>query len=290
MKHGPAPVAPSGAGIGLRAAHYRAFLESTPRVDWLEVHSENFFGAGGFDLHVLESVRSRYPLSFHGVGLGLGSPCDTPDERARFARHLARLRALVDRFAPALVSEHLCWGALGPRHFNDLLPLPYTRAALDHLVAQVGRVQAALGRAILVENVAMYVAFAGDEYAELDFLARLARESGCGVLLDVNNLHVNAVNHGFDAMAALATMPDAAVGEIHVAGHLITDDGLVDDHGSRVVAPVWALYEAALARFGPRPTLVEWDTDVPALEVLVGEADAARARMRHHVGHHAVVA
>jgi uncharacterized protein (UPF0276 family) len=281
---------PTPAGIGLRAPHYRAFLASSPQVDWLEVHSENFFGAGGYDLHVLESVRARYPLSLHGVGLGLGSPCETPDERARFERHLARLRTLVDRFAPALVSEHLCWAALGARHYNDLLPLPCTRAALEHLVAQVGRTQDALGRAILVENVSTYVTFAGDEYAELDFLARLAHATGCGVLLDVNNLHVNAVNHGFDAAAALAAMPECAVGEIHVAGHLVTGDGLVDDHGSRVAPPVWMLYEAALARFGPVPTLIEWDTDVPALEVLVAEADAARTRMQRRAPRHAVVA
>jgi uncharacterized protein (UPF0276 family) len=274
----------------LRAPHYRAFLDASPPVDWLEVHSENFFGAGGLDLHVLESVRARYPLSLHGVGLGLGSPYDTPDERARFERHLARLGALVDRFAPALVSEHLSWGAFGARHFNDLLPLPRTGAALDHLAAQVGRTQDALRRAILVENVSAYVTFAGDEYDELDFLARLARATGCGVLLDVNNLHVNAVNHGFDATAALASMPEAAVGEIHLAGHLVIPDGLVDDHGSRVAAPVWTLYEAALARFGAVPTLVEWDTDIPELAVLVAEADAARARMAHRVAHDALVA
>jgi len=282
----PAPL----AGIGLRAPHYRAFLASSPRVDWLEVHSENFFGAGGYDLHVLEGVRTRYPLSFHGVGLALGSPCDTTDERARFERHLARLAALVARFEPALVSEHLCWGAYGARHFNDLLPLPYTRAALDHLVAQVGRTQDALRRTILVENVSAYVAFAGDEYGELDFLAQLAWRSGCGVLLDVNNLHVNAANHGFDAAAALAAMPQAAVGEVHLAGHLATDDGLVDDHGSRVAAPVWALYDQALARFGAVPTIVEWDTDVPDLAVLLGEADAARERIERHVDSNACAA
>ena len=269
----------SGAGVGLRAPHYRAFLESTPPVDWLEVHSENYFGEGGFDLHVLEVVRRRYPLSFHGVGLAVGSPVDTPDGEARFTRHLARLVALVDRFEPALVSEHLCWGASGARHYNELLPLPYTRGTLDHVAAQVSRVQEALRRRILVENVAAYVRFAADEIDELAFVAELAARTGCGVLLDVNNLHVNAVNHGFDAAAALAAMPDAPVEEIHVAGHLVTADGLVDDHGSRVPAPVWALCEQALARFGPVPTLVEWDTDVPALAVLVGEADAARARL-----------
>ncbi|HEX4883357.1 MAG TPA: DUF692 domain-containing protein [Casimicrobiaceae bacterium] len=276
----PGPCSAAGAGIGLRAPHHRAFVGARPAVDWLEVHSENFFGAGGFDLHVLERVRERYPLSFHGVGLALGSPADTADEQARFARHLARLAALAERFAPAFVSEHLCWGAIGARHFNDLLPLPYTRAALDHLAAQVGRAQDALRRRILVENVSAYVAFAGDEMTELAFLAQLAQRTGCGVLLDVNNLHVNAVNHGFDAAAALTALPAGVVEEIHVAGHLVTGDGLVDDHGSRVAPPVWALYERALDRFGPVPTLVEWDTDVPPLGVLLGEAAAARTRLQ----------
>lgn len=270
----------AGAGIGLRAPHYRTFLDSSPPVDWLEVHSENFFGAGGFDRHVLDRVRDRYALSFHGVGLSLGSPADTPDDEARFARHLARLADLVARYEPALVSEHLCWGGFGRRHFNDLLPLPYTMRALDHVVVQVQRTQEALGRTVLVENVSAYVRYAGDELDELDFLAQLARRSGCGVLLDVNNLYVNAVNHGFDAAEALAAMPDATVGEIHLAGHLATDDGLVDDHGSRVAPQVWSLYEQALARLGPVPTLIEWDTDVPALAVLVAEADAARSRMQ----------
>lgn len=287
---GPGELPVPAAGIGLRAPHYRAFLAASPPVDWLEVHSENFFGAGGFDLHVLDRVRERYPLSLHGVGLSLGSPCDTPGERARFERHLARLAVLVERFAPALVSEHLCWGALGETHYNDLLPLPYTEDALAHVAVQVARVQDALRRPILVENVSAYIAYAGEAHAELDFLAQLARRSGCGVLLDVNNLYVNAVNHGFDAAAALAAMPGAAVGEIHLAGHLVTADGLVDDHGSRVAAAVWALYEQALDRFGPVPTLVEWDTDVPELAVLLGEADAARARLRQRVANDAVAA
>jgi len=269
-----------GAGIGLRASHYRDFLDAAPAVDWLEVHSENYFGAGGFDLHVLEVLRHRYPLSFHGVGLAIGSPVDTPDAAARFERHLERLAGLVSRFEPGLVSEHLCWGALDRRHFNDLLPIPYTRPMLDHLVAQVGRVQERLRRRILVENVSAYLRFRADAMDELAFLAELAGRSGCGVLLDVNNLHVNAVNHRFDAAASLAAMPDAAIGEIHLAGHLVTENALVDDHGSRVAAPVWMLYEQALGRFGPVPTLVEWDTDVPELAVLLAEADEARARLR----------
>ena len=269
-----------GAGIGLRAPHYREFLDDTPAVDWLEVHSENFFGDGGFDLHVLDSVRRRYPLSLHGVGLSLGAAPTGEAEEARFARHLSRLATLVSRIEPALVSEHLCWGAIDARHFNDLLPLPYTRDALAHGSERVDRVQQTLARQLLVENVASYVAFTVSEMSEFDFLAELARATGCGVLFDVNNLYVNAVNHGFDAAAEIARFPRGIVQEIHLAGHLVTDDALVDDHGSRVTSQVWALYEQALDRFGTVPTLVEWDTDVPSLPVLRAEADAARHRMR----------
>jgi len=269
----------AGVGIGLRAPHYRAFVDGEPPVDWLEVHSENFFGDGGFDLHVLEHVRSRYPVSLHGVGLALGSVVADAGDEARFAAHLARLATLVERVEPALVSEHLCWGAFGARHFNDLLPLPYTRDALRWMCMQVTRVQERLRRRILVENVSSYVAFAADEMPELEFLATLARRTGCGVLLDVNNLHVNAVNHGFDARAALAALPPECVGEIHLAGHVRVDDTLIDDHGSRVAPAVWSLYQHALAEIGAVPTLLEWDTDVPALAVLIGEADAARGRL-----------
>jgi len=269
----------AGVGIGLRAPHYRAFLDGAPAVDWLEVHSENFFGDGGFDLHVLDHVRSRYPVSLHGVGLALGSVIADASDEALFAAHLERLAALVERVEPALVSEHLCWGAFGARHFNDLLPLPYTRDALRWMCVQVTRVQERLRRRILIENVSSYVAFAADEMPELEFLAALARRTGCGLLLDVNNLHVNAVNHGFDARAALAAVPPECVAEIHLAGHVRVDDTLIDDHGSPVAPAVWSLYEHALAEIGAVPTLLEWDTDVPALAVLIGEADAARSRL-----------
>ena len=272
-------MAARGAGVGLRAPHYRAFLDDPPRTDWVEVHSENFFGAGGFDLHVLERVRGRYPVSLHGVGLSLGA-APSEAEEARFERHLARLTTLCERVAPALVSEHLCWGALDGRHFNDLLPLPYTRDALRRVAARVSRAQDALKRPLLVENVSAYVAYAADEMTEFDFLAALADATGCRVLLDVNNLYVNAANFAFDPYRALQRIPRDVVDEIHLAGHLVTDDALVDDHGSPVVPAVWALYDAALARFGDVPTLVEWDTAIPELPVLLAEADAARARMQ----------
>ena len=270
MTRPDAPLA--GVGIGLRAPHYRAFLERRPAVGWVEVHAENFLARSGRDWHVLSAVRRDYPVSLHGVGLGLGSVHGFSDD------HLARVAALVRALEPALVSEHLSWGALRDRQLNDLLPLPLDRAALDLVAARVARVQDALGRRILVENVSTYVRFAGDAVSEAEFLAELARRTGCGVLLDVNNLYVNEINHGEDpvaAIAAIAALPPGSVGEIHLGGHLVTEVGLVDHHGDRVAPPVWDLYRAALARFGAVPTLVEWDTDLPALDVLLDEAARA---------------
>ena len=262
-----------GAGVGLRAPHYRDFLESRPAVGWIEVHSENYFGDGGYDRYVLERVRADYPISLHGVGLGLGS-ADGLDER-----HLARLKRLVDATEPTLVSEHLCWGAAAGRHFNDLLPLAYTSEALGLCADRVAQVQERLGRRILVENLSTYLEFAASEMDEGEFLAELARRTGCGILLDVNNLFVNQANHGADALATVRAIPTGCVEEIHLAGHLVTEHCLIDHHGDRVAEAVWLLYEAALDRFGPVPTLVEWDTDIPELAVLVGEAGQARARM-----------
>jgi uncharacterized protein (UPF0276 family) len=262
---------PVGSGIGLRAAHYRDFLDGTPAAGWLEVHSENYFGEGGFDLHVLEHVRSRYAVSLHGVGLSLGSV-----DGLREA-HLAKLARLVERIEPALVSEHLCWGALGDRHYNDLFPMPFTLEALDLMVQRVECVQERLKRTILVENVSSYVTYRDSTMDEMSFLVELARRSGCRLLLDVNNLHVNAVNHGSDALAQLACVTPEYVGEIHLAGHTRVGDVLVDDHGAPVVPAVWTLYAEACRRFGAVPTLIEWDTDVPTLAVLLAEAAKATA-------------
>jgi uncharacterized protein (UPF0276 family) len=262
---------PAGSGIGLRAPHYRDFLDGTPPAGWLEVHSENYFGEGGLDLHVLEHVRSRYAVSLHGVGLSLGSA-----DGLREA-HLDKLARLVERIEPALVSEHLCWGALGDRHYNDLLPMPFTLEALELMVQRVERVQDRLRRAILVENVSSYVTYRDSALGEMSFLVELARRSGCRLLLDVNNLHVNAVNHGTDALVQLASVPPECVGEIHLAGHTRVDDLLIDDHGSPVVPAVWTLYAEACRRFGDVPTLIEWDTDVPPLGVLLAEAAKATA-------------
>jgi uncharacterized protein (UPF0276 family) len=271
-----APAAPHGLiGVGLRAPHYRQFLAQRPEVDWLEVHTENFIGQCGFDWHVLQQVRRDYPVSLHGVGLGLGSA------RGFSASHLERVRALVERLEPMLVSEHLCWGAVHDRQLNDLLPLALDQAMLALLCERVGRVQDVLGRPILLENVSTYVRFRNDAMSEAQFMAALARRTGCALLLDVNNLYVNQCNHGEDALDAIGAIAPGSVGEIHLAGHLVTPAGVIDHHGAAVAPPVWALYQKALDRFGSVPTLIEWDTEVPALEVLLAEADKARAIASH---------
>ena len=262
---------PGGVGIGLRAPHYAEILERRPELGFLEVHSENFFCAGGEPLAWLERFRREYALSFHGVGLSLGS-ADPLD-----ARHLASLAALVRRFEPWLVSEHLSWSSIGGRHANDLLPLPFTEEAMEHLVERVGEVQERLKRPILVENVSAYLAFPESTIPEADFVAEVARRSGCGVLLDVNNVYVNAVNQRFDPYRYLEAIDPDSVGEIHLAGYEKAGECLVDTHGARVDDEVWSLYAAAVARLGRRPTLVEWDTDIPALDVLLEEAGKARS-------------
>jgi uncharacterized protein (UPF0276 family) len=218
-------------------------------------------------------VRRDYPVSLHGVGLGLGSAAGID------AGHAARLKALVERVEPVFVSEHLSWGALPGRHFNDLLPLPFTREALELVSARVCGLQDLLGRRILVENVSAYVEPGAPEMSEGGFLAALAHRTGCGLLLDVNNLYVNQVNLGRDALAQIAALPPESVEEIHLAGHSSGAHGLVDTHSARVCGEVWRLYDAALERFGPVPTLIEWDADLPALEVLLDEAGRAQARM-----------
>lgn len=266
---------PAQAGIGLRSQHEALVLSDPPDVAWFEAHSENYFAEGGARIRCLERIRSRYPLSLHGVGLSLGSsdPLD--------GTHLASLRNLVRRFEPQLVSEHLSWSSAGGRHSNDLLPLPYTDEALRHASARIAAVQDYLGRQILIENVTSYLEFKCSALTEWDFLAGVARESGCGILLDVNNIYVSARNHGFDAHSYLDAIPRAAVQEFHLAGHTrIVLDGremLIDTHGAQVSEGVWELYRRALRRFGPVPTLIEWDTDIPPLPVLVAEAAKADA-------------
>ena len=271
LQHATPPAPQPGVGVGLRVPHYRQFLEQRPQVGWLEVHTENYLAQSGWDWHVLRQLRRDYPVSLHGVGLGLGSA------RGFSQPHLERVRALVERVDPFLVSEHLSWGAVHDRNLNDLLPLALNDAMLDLLAERVGRVQERLGRRILLENVSSYVRFRDDSMSEAEFMAALARRTGCGLLLDVNNLYVNQCNHGEDALAALAAIAPGSVGEIHLAGHLETPRAVIDHHGAAVAQPVWELYRAALARFGSLPTLIEWDTDIPPLEELLGEARKAEA-------------
>lgn len=260
-----------GAGIGLRAPHYTALWERHPALALVEVHSENFFGDGGQPLAWLERFAGRYALSFHGVGLSLGS-ADPLD-----ARHLSRLESLVRRFDPAFVSEHLSWSSIGARHANDLLPLPFTEEALAHIVERIARVQESLGRRILVENVSTYATFDESTLPEWEFVAETVRRSGCGLLLDVNNVWVNAANHGFDPHRYLEAIPVDCVEEIHLAGFERDENLLIDTHAQPVTTEVWSLYEEAVARFGRKPTVIEWDADIPPLGELLGEARKAQA-------------
>jgi uncharacterized protein len=268
----------AAVGIGLRAAHAREIMERTPTLDWLEIHSENYFSAGGRHLDVLRALRARYPVSAHGVGLSLGSADPLS------ATHLAALARLVEWLEPVFISEHLAWGAIDGRHANDLLPLPYTDAALALMIERVDQVQSRLGRRILIENVSSYVEFSASEIPEWEFLAELARRSGCGILLDVNNIDVAARNHGFEPFTYIDAMPAAQVCEIHVAGHSTQRfDGceiVVDTHDGRVSPAGWCLLRHALRRYGPVPVLVEWDSALPPLGVLLEEAAIARACMK----------
>lgn len=262
---------PERAGIGLRNPHFEELARTRPALSFLEVHSENFFADGGPSIAWLERFRADYALSLHGVGLSLGStdPMDL--------EHLSRLARLAARVEPALVSEHLCWSGIGGVHLNELLPLPYSEESLVHVCARVAQVQEFLGRRILVENVSAYVRFAASTIPEGEFVAEVARRTGCGVLLDVNNAWINSVNHAADVREFLGSIEPASVGEIHLAGGERTPDGLIDTHGARVFPEVWALFAETVARMGPLPTLIEWDTDIPDLGVLLEEAARADA-------------
>ncbi len=274
---------PASAGIGLRFPHHALVRESRPAVGWLEVHSENYLG-GGKPLEHLDAIRRDYPISLHGVGLSLGSA------EGIDARHLARLARLVERIEPALVSEHLAWSISDGRYHGELLPLPLTEESLDVVCRNVDAMQQGLGRRVLVENPSSYLQFRHSSIPEWEFLTALATRTGCALLCDVNNVFVSASNLGFDAAEYLAHLRADLVAEIHLAGHRQRrlEDGRtirIDDHGSRVCAEVWELYARATRLFGPVPTLIEWDTNVPALCVLLEEAAKADAviasEMRH---------
>jgi uncharacterized protein (UPF0276 family) len=266
-----APSLPSVAGIGLRPPHVAQVRGEQPKIGWLEVHSENYFVDGGPALAALDAIRADYPVALHGVGMSLGS-ADALD-----AGHLRRLKRLADRIEPAAISEHLCWGRIDGRHLNDLLPLPFTDETLAVCCDRIDAVQRALRRPLLVENVSAYLRFSTDSMTEWDFVSAVVRRTGCKLLFDVNNVYINAVNHGFDPLLYLGAIPGDAVAEIHLAGFDASGPCLIDTHSARVAPPVWDLYRATLERFGPKPTLLEWDTDLPALEVLLDEARTAQA-------------
>lgn len=272
--HRPTPLPPAAVGIGLRAAHAQEILDGAPAIDWLEIHSENYFSAGGPQAALLRRLRERYPVSAHGVGASLGSVGGLD------AAHTVALTRLVEWLEPALVSEHLAWAAVDGLHSNDLLPLPYTEQALEHMVGVIDQLQESLGRCILIENVSSYVEFTASTLPEWEFLGTLARRSGCGILLDINNIDVSSRNHGFDPCLYIDAMPRDAICEIHLAGHSMQRFGertfVVDTHDHPVAASTWRLLDHALMRFGPRPILIEWDVNLPPLSVL--EAEVARAR------------
>ena len=260
------------AGLGLKSQHYAEALASDAEGLWFEVHPENYMAAGGPRLRRLETIRDKRPLSLHGVGLSLAADAD-PDPD-----HLAALKTLVDRFEPFVVSEHLAWSTHRSVHQPDLLPFPRTRAALDRIAGSIGRTQDVLGRMILVENPSLYLPLTGHELDEADFLVELARRTGCGLLVDVNNVFVSASNLGYAAETYLDALPADVIGEIHLAGHGADEGGsalLIDTHGAPIAEPVWALYRRLIDRVGPRPTLIERDDDIPAFEVLMVERDRA---------------
>jgi uncharacterized protein (UPF0276 family) len=266
---------PAKAGVGLRFRHHREVLESHPAAAWFEVHTENYMGGGSAPAY-LGAIRRDYPLSLHGTGLSLGSA------EGLDAGHLERVRRAVERFEPGLVSEHLSWSVVARDYLADLLPLPMTEEALGVVCRNVEQVQAFLKRRILVENPSTYLQFRHSTIPEWEFLAELARRTGCGILCDVNNIYVSACNHGWRASAYLSALAPEAVSEIHLAGHTVrrideTRTLRIDDHGSHVLPEVWALYAEALARFGPVPTLIEWDSNVPPMAVLLEEAAHAAA-------------
>lgn len=277
----PAHSAAGLAGTSFKHEHFAAILAEGGGRGFFEVHAENYMGAGGFPHHALERIRRDYPVSLHGVCMSIGGPA--PLDRA----HLQRFKSLVERYEPALVSEHLAWSTHEEAFFNDLLPLPYTPATLAHVAAHIDEMQEAIGRPILLENPSSYLVFTESTMSEVDFLRELVRRTGCGLLLDVNNVFVSATNLGTSPRAYLADFPLQHVGEVHLAGHAeqADDEGatlLIDSHDRPVADPVWDLYAEVIARTGPIPTLVEWDSEIPEWPVLKAEAAAAQAILDRH--------
>ena len=269
---------PALAGVGFKPQHFESIINQQTNVAWFEIHAENYMGKGGIFHHHLEQLCLNYPLSIHGVGLSLGSfdgVCD---------RQLADLKTLVNRYQPALVSEHLSWSRHGTYSLNDLLPMPYTQESLKVFVDNISHTQDVLGRQILIENPSSYFELNYNEFSEPEFLVSIAQLSGCGILLDVNNVYVSAMNHGFDAKEYIDAVAPVSVGEIHLAGHSVQamhdKEIRIDDHGSKVCDAVWELYQYTLDKIGAKPTLIEWDNDVPAWQELVEQADIANSYLK----------
>jgi uncharacterized protein len=264
---------PGSIGIGLRSQHHAEVLTTCPSIGWLEAHTENYLSDGGFHIDALMRIRERYPVALHGVGLSLGSsdPLDL--------EHLAKVAAAIRRFEPIFVSEHLSWSSVEGRFANDLLPLPYTEECVDHVVRRIIQVQVSLDRQVLIENVSSYLQLQPSCMPEWQFINAVAAESGCGVLLDLNNIYVSACNHGFDPHEYLRSINPSCVRELHLAGHTAVQiEGrplLIDTHGAPVCAEVWDLFRSALSHLGEIPTIIEWDTDIPALSTLLEEAHKA---------------
>ncbi len=263
-------------GVGLRAPHFEDFASGTVPVDWVEVHSETFFCQGGPRMRILERVCEHYPVSLHGVGLSLGS-AERPDNG-----HLEQLKKLIERVQPILVSEHVAWARVGATYMNDLLPMPLTQTALDHITTNIDIVQQVIGRQILMENPSTYLAFEEDEMPEYAFLASIVEKTSCKLLLDVNNIYVSALNHQCKAIDWLDNIDGAWIGEYHLAGHRLESNGdievRIDDHASPVSSAVWSLFDAALEKFGARYMMIEWDSNIPALSVLMDEVEKLRIR------------
>ena len=259
-----------GFGLGLRSAHYEAVLRDRPEVGWFEILSENYMVPGGRPLDYVERIRAHYPMAMHGVSLSIGS-CDPLDYE-----YLDHLKTLAARLEPVWISDHLCWTGVDRVNLHDLMPLPYTEEALRHVVERIARVQEFLGRRILIENVSGYMTYAQSEMTEWDFLDAVADAADCGILLDVNNIYVNAVNHGFDPYAFIDTIAPERVYQFHVAGHSHDGRYIIDTHDAPVIDPVWQLYAHAVRRFGPVSTMIERDDNIPPLDKLLEELAHAR--------------
>ena len=266
----------AGFGLGLRTEHYEAVLNEPHAIDWLEIITENYLVPGGKPLHYLERIRRRFPLVMHGVSLSIGStdPIDLD--------YLAQVRGLAARIEPHWISDHLCWTGIEGRNLHDLLPLPYTEEALASVVERVGQVQDALGRQILLENVSSYLTYRASDMSEWEFLREVAQRADCAILLDINNIYVSAVNHGFDPLTYLQSIPKDRVRQFHLAGHSDLGGHLIDTHDHPIVEPVWDLYCAAVAQFGAVPTMIERDDNIPALSELVAELQIARELGHRH--------